>query len=127
MTSTSFYERFNDQAYEFMKELAQTFPQVTEFSRLKSAFNVLQNVNKKTPQNFFNKYVVSSYRDVILERDEVFFLSEKQFGLKDDSAQYWLGFIEQLQNIWKTLDAENKDIIWKYFRVLILLSDKCTT
>jgi hypothetical protein len=125
MTSSNFYERFNDQAYEFMKELSELFPQVGEFNRFKSALNVLRNLNTKTPQNFFNKYIVSSYRNVLLEKDENFFLNEKQFGIKDDNAQYWFEFIEKLQEIWKTLDPENKEIIWRYFKVLVLLSDKC--
>jgi hypothetical protein len=122
MTTNVFYERFNEQAYTFMKELAETFPQINEFNRFKSALNVLRNVNIKTPQSFFNTYILSTYRDMLLKKDETFFLQEEKFGIRDE---YWFDFINQLKYMWKTLEQDNKDVIWKYFHVLILLSDKC--
>lgn len=125
MSSTVFYERFNEQAYDFMKELCTSFPQFSEFNRCKTALNVLKNVNTKAPQKFFHSYIGSVYKDVLLKKDENFFLSEDKFGIKEDN-QYWFDFIQQLKNIWRTLDETNKNVIWEYFHVLILLSDKCT-
>ena len=120
-----FFERFNEKTYEFIKDLATAFPQVREFSEFKSGFSLLRNTTPQTPQKIFNNYVLSKYRDFLVRQDESFFLEEKEFGLKDDSKEYWFDFIQKLKSIWKDLDAENKQVIWKYFHVLILLSDKC--
>lgn len=124
MASNVFYERFNEQSYDFMKELSNTFPQIQEFGTFKNALNLVRNVNVKKPQEFFQNFISANYKDVLLNKDESFFLQEEKFGLSD-TKEYWYDFIKKLKQIWTTLSDENKEVIWKYFHVLIILSDKC--
>jgi hypothetical protein len=77
------------------------------------------------PQQVFQMYVLSKYRDAMLNSDETVFLNHTYEEVDGNEKEYWLKFIDQIKKIWKTLDDSNKRVIWKYFHVLIVLSDKC--
>jgi len=122
-----YYELFSDKADEFLKELVDNFPDFsTEFKRIKTGMMMLRNVDPKAPQRIFNEYVLNKYRDAILKKDESVFLEETQFDIYSNRKEYWLEFIDNLKLIWKNLSPDNKEIIWKYFHVLVVLTDKCS-
>ena len=118
------YDIFNEKLAEFFKDLTDSFPNVDEFKRLKSGSNMLMNIDPKKPRNLFNTYVVSRYKDSLLKKDETFFLTHN-YEVHSDNHEHWDSFIIEVKKIWKSLNNENKEIIWTYFKVLILLSDKC--
>ena len=120
-----YYDIFNDKADEFFRDLVVTFPQITDFKTFKMGFTLLRNYDPKCPNKYFRQFVITKFRTAILSKDETFFLEEQSFGIEDDQKDYWVDCIQQLKYIWKTLDDHNKDIIWKYFQVMIILSDKC--
>lgn len=125
MTKLDFYALFNEKLLEFAKELCEVFPDVGEFKRFRSGILMLQNLEPKTLENIFNTYVKSRYKEKIMVKDESFFLGHTEFEISSQRSDYWLSFIDQLKNLWQTLENDNKDVIWKYFHVLIVLSDKC--
>ncbi len=121
-----YYELFNDKADEFLKELIDNFPPYAfQFKHIKTGMTVLRNLDPKKPQHIFNDYILRKYKDAILKKDESVFLEETQFDIYSNRKEYWLEFIENLKMIWKDLSAENKEIIWKYFHVLVVLTEKC--
>jgi hypothetical protein len=121
-----FYDLFNDKVDEFFKDLITAFPHIQEFKKFKSGLTMLRNIDPKTPQSIFNSYVLSKYKEALLNKNECVFLDEQEFEVYSTRKEYWLEFINQLKSIWTTLDDENKQVIWKYFHVLIVLSDKCS-
>lgn len=125
MAKVDFYNKFNDKMLEFAKDLCDGFPYVAEFKRFRTAVIMMQNVEPKTLENFFRTYVLSKYRDHLINKDENFFLEHQEFGITSSRTDHWLTLIDELKLIWKNLNNENKDIIWKYFQILIILSDKC--
>jgi hypothetical protein len=88
---------------------------------------MVKNLDVKSPQRIFSSYVASRYREYILSKNEDFFLttSTEEIEIHSTRKEYWVEFISYIRSIWKTLDTENKDVIWKYFHVLLVLSDKC--
>lgn len=122
----AFFNLFNDKADEFFKDLITSFPAMTDFRKFKMGLMMLRNVNPKMPQQVFHKYVVSKYKDAMLSRDENVFLNNTYDEVEGNEKEQWLQFIDQIKSIWKTLDDNNKEIVWKYFHVLIVLSEKCT-
>lgn len=120
----TFIDRFNKSTDEFLGELAQTFPNIQQFSHFRTAFNLLKTVTPDKPQTFFDTYIAIPYKEKILAKDETFFLKE-QYDIESDSKDYWFSFIETIRNLWSTLSDDNKDIVWQYFKVLIVLNDKC--
>jgi hypothetical protein len=127
-----YFKLFNQKADEFFKDLAEGFPKtpeyekvIIEFKTLKSSFNLLKNVNEKTPQRVFRDYVLVTYRDKIVNQDESFFLDKNDFEITSKRKEYWMDFIDKIKAAWSSMDDQNKDIIWKYFKLLVFLSDKC--
>ncbi len=121
-----YYELFNEKADEFLKELVDNFPEFgTDFKRIKTSMMMLRNVDTKAPQRIFNDYILKKYKDAILKKDENVFLEETQFDIYSNRKEHWLEFIENIKMIWKDLSQDNKEIIWKYFHVLVVLTEKC--
>ena len=125
MTKIDFFNLFNEKMLEFARDLCNVFPNVGEFTRFRSGVLMLQNLEPKTLENIFRTYVLSKYKDQILEKDESFFLEHTEFDIYSQRSDYWLSLIDQIKEMWKTLNDDNKEIIWKYFHVLIVISDKC--
>jgi hypothetical protein len=122
-----YFELFNQKSEEFVSELITAYPDIVEFKKFKTGIRLLTSINIKTPQMMFKKNQVASLKDNILKKNEDFFMN---FDIKSDtkhSNDYdeWVDFINRLKSIWINLDETNKETIWKYFRVLVLLSDKC--
>lgn len=119
-----FFDLFNTKAEEFIKELTTSFPEIKQFSSFKSGFNFLKNLDPKKPQEIFNNYVYKEYKDYIVNRNEDFFLTN-EIEITSTRKEYWLEFIDQIRFIWKSLDDSNKDVVWKYFHLLVALNEKC--
>mgnify|MGYP003704893461 CR=1 FL=1 len=119
-----YYDLFNTKVEEFGKELITSFPNIKQFATFKSGFTFLKNLDVKKPQEIFNTYIYSEYKTQILNRNEEFFL-KNNIKISSSRVEYWFDFIDHIRGIWKDLDDENKDVIWKYFHLLITLNEKC--
>lgn len=120
-----YYDLFNEKLNEFFKDIITSFPDITEFKKFKSALNLLSNVDPSSPQQMFNNFVVLKYKNFILSKNDCFFIEDTDFGIVSSRKDYWIEFIDQLKLLWKTIDKNDKDIIWKYLHVLCILNDKC--
>lgn len=120
-----YYELFNTKVHEFLKDLVNTFPNVQEFKKFKSGVILMENMDVKRPQMMFKEFVLSKYRDAIMNKDKDFLLSEKSYELTSTRKDYWEDFIKMLRDLWHSLDEPNREVIWKYFHVFVVLSDKC--
>ena len=123
---------FNETADEFFKDLSEGFPALpeydvlrSEFATLKLGFNVLKTCDEKKPQRVYKDYVLSQYRQRILDEDETFFLETNEYDITSKRKDYWLDLIGKIKIAWTSMDEENKKIIWRYFKLLTYLSDKC--
>ena len=128
----SLHDVFNSKADEFFKDIIEGFPKTSEFDNvvpefrtLTSGFALLRNVDERRPQKVFRDYVLNNYRDMIANEDERFFLETSDFGITSQRKEHWIDFIDKLKIEWKSMDNASKSIIWKYFKVLVYLSDKC--
>ena len=129
--SESYYSLFNKQVEEFFKNIIEGFPSSSdyetikkEFKSLKGGFSMLKNLDEKKPQYIFKEYIVNEYRDKIMNKDESFFL-DKKYDITSSQKEYWVDFIRNIKNVWVTMNDESKENMWKYFKILVLLSDKC--
>jgi hypothetical protein len=118
---------FNEKVDEFFRDLILAFPEINAFRRFKSGLSLLRNINEKTPQKIFKEGMIDKYRRAMLEKDESVFLEGEYAMSKDyyEAYEQWDEFIDMMKKLWLTLDSENKETIWRYFHVMIVLSDKC--
>ena len=74
----------------------------------------------KIPQEMFNSCVAVPYGDKINTKNEDFFLEECVYN-----AQYAdINIVNKLKNKWRTLNDDNKEVVWKYLHVLMALNSK---
>lgn len=130
MTSSKkmvFIERFNSTTEEFLSQLVTTFPNVLQLNQFKTGFMLLKTVNNKQPQMIFDSYIAAKYRDQIMNKDEQFFMTEKYDIESSSEKDHWETFIETIRGLWESLTDDNKEKIWQFFRVLLVLNDKCNS
>jgi len=117
-----YLQKFNTTFSEFIDDIIQLFPNDSELKMYKSAISAAIRFNDKLAIEVFNESIVKNYGEQLLAKDESFFLSHDYSDVvvnKDYNA-----IIDKIKNCWTSMSVENKNIVWKYFRVLILLSQK---
>lgn len=114
--------RFNSQVEKFLEHLHKILPNNKSISATRSQIISAQFITPTLVIDSFIKYVYP-YKNKIMNKDESFFLEkdEKELGIEQD----YLSHAIHLKELWNgKLLEENKNTIWKYFQVLILLAEK---
>lgn len=125
MDKSIYIDKFNEKIIELFTDLCMCFSGINEFKKIKSGLILFSNMEPKGPERIFRKNVSEKFRTQILEKNDDFFLKEATFDIHSTREEYWKDFIEQLKVVWTSIDDNNRDTIWKYFQILIILSDKC--
>lgn len=119
----SLLHKFNTTFQNMADDLVNTFPDDTEFPLYQLALKGMLMADETMLQRMFHDQVTMKYESMIMDRDEQFFLRQ-DFCQKDGDWAQTYQLITKLKNCWLTLTDENKDTIWKYFKVLVLLDKK---
>lgn len=113
---------FLQQTDNFINELTTIFPKNNEILLLKEKYNLIKSANSKLIIEYFVKFIYP-LKNQITNEDEQFFLGGGgQDEVKDTSG---LKFRDNIKNIWiSEMSDENKEIIWRYFKIFIVLCEK---
>jgi hypothetical protein len=111
---------------EFLKDLTNTFPDLKDIKLLRNGVNIAKVADMKLPQQVFDQTVALKYEKQILEKDENFFMNEDYTEVLSTHGVDF-NLVPQLKEVWTSLDESNKDAVWKYMQVLVLLNKKCIT
>jgi hypothetical protein len=111
--------RFNDTFRDFMSDLLTAFPNDADFRMYQLAINGALMLNDQCVLNVFKEQVLLPYEAKILAKDEGFFL-QNEYEEHSDS----IAVVEKLKACWTQLSAEDRETIWKYFRVLLKLAKR---
>lgn len=120
----SYIDLFNAKVDEFIKELNTSFPEVKQFASFKTGFTLMKSLDNTKPINIFNTYVYDTYKDYIKTKNESFFLTNAYDLSYTSHSDYWQEFIDNIRSVWTQLDTDEKDVIWKYFHILLVLNEK---
>jgi hypothetical protein len=119
----SFLSAFNSQLIKFFEDLSETFPEEKE---IRAALEGLQFARKSNPRlilDMFYEHIAKDLRTAILEEnvDKII-----EFGRLKISQQFneIMPALSIFDKHWSTLSDANRNIIWKYLKVLIVLCDK---
>ena len=113
------YKRFNKLISTFLSDLKKTLPNE---KKIKVVSSQVETLILLTPKKIFKICVkfVYPHKEQILNKNEQFFLEQKLNVQKD-----YLSEALELKTLWTTkLSPQNKEVIWKYFKILILLIEK---
>ena len=110
-------EVFNCKVTEMVSDISKVAP---EFHEYKTYLELGLSMNKNIAIDMFGN-CARKYEPYILKKDESYFLNE---SYEDQAADNQFDIINKIKKIWTTLSKENKEIIWKYLQVLIILQKK---
>ena len=110
------------QISNFIEELNTTFPNNNDIEMFKEKFLFLKSVNSQLIIEYFIKFIYP-LKECILNQDEKFFLEGG--GQDEVKDKHGLNMRDNLKNLWLgEMSDDNKTIVWKYFKIFILLSEK---
>lgn len=111
---------FIEQTENLIDELMNILPENKNVEIFKEQYYFIKKANSKMIVNSFVKYVLPHKR-YIQEKNEKFFL---EGGGQEEVSKDNYNFVLDIKKDWYTISVNNKEIIWKYFNVLVLLSEK---
>ena len=113
-------KKFNKVIISFLDELLAILPEEKNIKVFKNQLSAVEYVSETKIIKSFIEYGYP-YKTHILSKDESFFLKYGNVKVEGDYMSEAL----QLKRLWETkLSKENKEVVWKYFKVLILLAEK---
>ena len=113
---------FLQQTDNFINELCSIFPNNNELLVFREKYNLIRSINSTLIVEYFVQYVYP-LKSKILAEDVSFFLEGGgQEELKDKSG---LKFRDNITALWVgEMSDDNKVIVWKYFKIFIILCEK---
>ena len=130
--TASMIDLFNNKMSEFCRDLTNMYPNDSDLMSFKTAFKMSILVDEFKPVRLFHRYVVLPFGTELLNRDECVFLnpgaveSAVKDALINESSQDLLvdTLLTNLRRYWSQMSGDDRDAVWNYFKVLILLSKK---
>ena len=104
-------ERFNNQSYNFFKDLSELYPDDKELIRIKKKLWACKLSGSLYLYKEFVKNVLP-HKNEIIKRNEKYLLDIDNI------------FVNRFKNYYITECDKNKSIIWDYLSVLLVLSEK---
>ena len=120
MSKQKYIDTFNKQIKDFFKQITVIYPQLKEIRQIRSQLAGVLLVDKKIAIEHFYNHVVKKYEQQILSQDEEFFLNFDVSGTV-------LSSLNHLKSVYTSSTDNTKKCIWKYCKVLTLLSKKYAT
>jgi hypothetical protein len=113
---------FLKQIDNFINELCQIFPGSKDITIFSDKYNLIKSVNSSLILDYFILYIYPHKSKINNEEESFFLEGGGQDEIKDTSG---LKFRDNLKTLWLTeISEDNKKIIWKYFKIFIILCEK---
>lgn len=117
MSKSTYTKTFNKQIKNFFKQITEVYPDLKEIKQIKAQLNMALIANEEIAIKNFNIHLVNKYEKQILSQDENFFLNFDLSGTV-------LSELNHLKTVYTSASDNTKQCIWKYCKVLTLLSKK---
>ena len=117
-------DKFNRTFQEFINDLISVFPDDAEFQMVKMAIAGFQIAAPTALHDGFRERVVLSFGEKIMAKDEGFFLDADFSDLPVDDLEDATRIVNKVKQMYKKMKDDDRAVVWKYMRVLVLLSNK---
>ena len=117
------YEKaFLTQLKNFIVELRHLYPDDEIFRISEYYLKIYSTTDPSSIIDFFKVYS-EKFKEYIEQENEDFFISHENYvSIQTD---YTSTVISRLKKYWCELGKNNNKVIWKYLKVLVILSEKC--
>jgi hypothetical protein len=106
----------------FINDLCNIFPQNRDIHLLKEKYYFAKDIDNKIIISYFVQYIYP-HKQRIVDKNETFFIEGG--GQEEVKESNGLKFRDNIKNLWlNEMSNENKEIIWKYFKIFIVLCKK---
>ena len=113
---------FNNKLINFFEDLQETFPEEKDIRTSLEALRGAKKVNPKLLLDIFYDQVTQPLRDQILAQDEEKVITYARTAIQSQFNEISVALMI-FDKHWPTMSEHNKDAIWKYMKVLDLLSE----
>jgi hypothetical protein len=111
---------FLQQSESLITELKKIIPDDSNILLFEEKYYAAKKMNSDMIINAFVNYVLP-HKDEIMKKNEKFFMEGGgQDNLSEDKYQYAL----DLKDKWNKFTDANKAVIWRFFQVMIVLSER---
>lgn len=119
---------FNEKLVEFVKDLILLYND-NDLYNFKNSINMVTLIDERKPIKIFRDVIVNKYKKQLFTKDEQFFLEhhyedEMACREKKEEVDMSTNLVVKIKSYWKDLTNDNKEIIWKYFKLLVILCEK---
>lgn len=115
-------EKFYKTVDNFVGALRKILPQDTALADAQADLLLVKTLSRRVILKSFVRYVYP-YKKQIMKKDESFFLGNSS-KVKED----YLTKALKLKELWiEKLCPQNKEVVWTYFKVLVILSERAMT
>jgi hypothetical protein len=118
-----YLEKFNDTIEEFLADIIRVFPEDDDMQLYQFGLKGLRLASPTTVCHEYYQAVTIPYYDKINTRDEEFFMEHDFTEVKNDVPD-GIRILSKTLNYWKSLNDDDKETVWKYLKVLCVLSKK---
>jgi len=116
--------KFNAILQEFLDDLIKVFPEDPELRMASLATRGLSLASPATLHDGFRERVVVPYGDRILAKDISFFLEEADYSALTTELTDAGRIVDKVKRMFKNMTENDQAVVWKYMRMLVLLSRK---
>lgn len=117
-------DKFNAILQEFLDDLIKVFPSDAELRMASLATRGLAMASPATLHEGFRERVVVPYGERIIAKDVSFFLEEADYSAVTSDLSDATRIVDKVKRMFKNMTENDQAVVWKYMRMLVLLSRK---
>ena len=114
---------FNNQLLAFVEDLAETYTEEKDIRTALDPLKALKKANPKLLHTSFMKYIYPDFHKPVLEEDEDALISKAREVLNSEYKDFAFAYVI-FDRHWSTMSEANKDAIWKWCKVLVVLAER---
>jgi hypothetical protein len=114
---------FTKQLINFFEELSKTFPEERDIIMATEAIKEAKKVNPRLILDLFNEHVYNDFAEAI-KREDIDYIRRVAHSKIQTHFNEMLSALTIFEKHWNSMGTENQNVIWKYLKVLCVLSEK---
>jgi hypothetical protein len=117
-----YLEKFNHTLTEFIDDMILLCPDDEDYYMYKTTILASNMIDHIKICRGFHNHVSKQYGDSILDKDDSFYTNGTMIVSIDNETV--VHFMSKVKSIWSGLTEANKNVVWKYLGILVILSRK---
>ena len=112
---------FNTKLFEFIEELADTYPEEKDISNALDALHLLKKMNPKLIHSGFMEYIYPDFHQPVMEENEAALIAKAHQMVTGEHKNYAVAYII-FDRHWSNMTEANKKAIWNWCKVIVILA-----